>query len=324
MQWLEIFIDTVPEGIDAVCARLIALGTSGFEIEDEQDFMDFLENNRQYWDYVDDALLGEKKGKCRIKLYIPDDAAAGETVLLLREGMQALRRDCPELSLGSLALTTGQRSEEEWADAWKRYYKAQNVGKKLFIRPEWDDAVCPPGRVEYINNPGMAFGTGTHTSTRLCMTLLEDLVRGGERLLDLGCGSGILSIVGLLLGAGSALGVDIDPGAADVSRRNAALNHVEARFTSLCGDILTDKALGAQIGRQKYDIIAANIVADVIIALAGAAHGLLAPDGRFIVSGIIDTREEEVAGALRENGFAVTRVLRDEGWCAMELSAGGC
>ncbi len=319
MQWLEVMIDTVPEGIDAVCARLIALGTSGFEIEDEQDFKDFLENNRQYWDYVDDALLGEKKGKCRVKLYIPDDAVAGETVLLLREGMQSLRRDCPELSLGSLEITTGQRSEEEWANAWKLYYKAQCVGEKLFIRPEWEDASCPPGRVEYVNNPGMAFGTGTHASTRLCMTLLESLIKGGEQLLDLGCGSGILSITGLLLGASSSLGVDIDAGAADVSCRNAALNHVENRFASLCGDILTNSGLKAQLGRQKYDVIAANIVADVIIALGGAARGLLAPGGHFIVSGIIDTREEEVADALRENGFQVTRVLRDEGWCAMEL-----
>jgi ribosomal protein L11 methyltransferase len=320
LDWIEVSIDTVPEGIDAVCARLIAQGTSGFEIEDEQDFEEFLENNRQYWDYVDEELRREKSGKCRVNIYIPDDASSSEVINSLRGEMERLRADCPDIPLGSLEVTVLKRGEEEWAEAWKKYYKAVPVGNRLFIRPEWESEACPEGRIEYISNPGMAFGTGTHASTRLCMLFLENVIKGGESLLDLGCGSGILSITGLLLGAKRALGVDIDPIAVDISASNAALNHVEDRFTALYGNVIADKQLFARLEENKYDVITANIVADVIIALGEIVGKLLKPDGFLIVSGIIDTRAQEVADALISNGFQVNGTFNEDGWCAMSLS----
>jgi ribosomal protein L11 methyltransferase len=320
LDWLEISIETTPEGLEAVCARLTALGYASFEIVDEQDFEAFLENNKRYWDYVDEELRLKIRDKSLVKLYLPDDASAPEQLTILREGMECLREDCPELDLGSLGVSAGHRNEEEWAEAWKRYYKPALIGKRLFLRPEWVDEPCPSGRVEYVSNPGMAFGTGTHASTRLCLLFLEKLIAGGERMLDLGCGSGILSVCGLLLGAIGAVGVDIDANAADVSCRSAELNHVGDRFAAYCGDVLTDAALLDKINGE-YDVIAANIVADVIIALGGIAKRLLKPGGRLIVSGIIAERGAEVEEALRAQGLYVHEKAEQEGWCAMVLSS---
>lgn len=321
MEWTQVTIKTNPGALDALCARLIALGVPGLEVEDGEDFAQLLDGRGAYWDYIDDALLAQKPGACAVKLYFPNDAALPDTLGMLRQGMRALRRDCPELDLGALALEIAGRDEKEWENAWKRYYKPVNVGERLFIRPEWEKAVCPVGRVAFVSDPGMAFGTGTHASTRLCLEMLEKKVRGGERLLDIGCGSGILAVCGLLLGCSEATGVDIDPNAVRVSEENARRNGVSARYRAFAGDVLSDQALKARIS-GRYEIITANIVADVIMALTPYAAGLLKPNGAYIVSGVIQERKDEVARAVCACGLALIETRCADGWCALTFTGG--
>ena len=319
MQYIEVRIETSTGGIDAVCARLIALGVEGIQIEDEADFQDFLQNSQKYWDYVDEELLQAKRGICCVKVYLEDNEQ-GKTMLKdIRVGMEALKADRKDLELGSLAVLTGGRDAAEWENAWQQYYKPMEIGQRLYIRPEWEKQTCPPGRTQLISNPGMAFGTGTHASTHMCLEALDREIRGGETVLDLGCGSGILGIAALLLGAKSCLAVDIDQGAAGVAQENAAKNGVDGGFCALWGDVLTDASVKDKIGEKKYDLVTANIVADVIIALAGAAAPLLAPNGRFLVSGIIDTRAQEVKAALDKAGFTLREEYTEGGWHAMLL-----
>lgn len=320
MKYLETCIVTTPEGLDDLGAKLIALDVPGYEVDDEEEFQTFLRENRQYWDYVSEELEREMAGKCQIKLYLPDDSQGHALLESVRRGLPELRAARPDLNFGSLEMTTLVRDEEDWQSAWKQYYKPLSVGRRLLIVPEWEQSDNPEGRVVFRSNPGMAFGTGTHASTRLCLELMEKSLSGGDQMLDLGCGSGILSIAGLLLGAGSALGVDIDQNAASVALENARLNHVEDRYETLWGDILGDEALQGRLVGARWDLITANIVADVIIALAPLALRLLRPGGVFIVSGVIDTREQEVAEVLKKNGFTLRETRREKGWCAMLLT----
>ncbi len=319
MLYLETCIVTVPEGLDDLCARLIALEVPGFQVDDEEDFKTFLEQNRQYWDYVDDELVREMEGKCQVKIYLPDDEQGRALLETVRQDLPQLRRDRPDLDFGPLTVTTVTRDEEDWQSAWKQYYKPIPVGQRLLIVPEWEreQTENPEGRVVFLSNPGMAFGTGTHASTRLCLELLEGPAASCETMLDLGCGSGILAIAALLLGARQALGVDIDQAATEVAAGNAALNGVADRFSARWGDVLKDEALQKDLLARTYDVVTANIVADVILALAPLAIRLVRPGGTLIVSGIIDTREEEVAAGLRAAGFVLGGIRREQGWCAM-------
>ncbi|MDE6839623.1 MAG: 50S ribosomal protein L11 methyltransferase, partial [Oscillospiraceae bacterium] len=194
------------------------------------------------------------------------------------------------------------------------------VGKRVYIVPHWmREQGVPEGRVPLYLNPGLTFGTGAHPTTQLCLELLEEVLRPGDRVLDLGCGSGILAIAALALGASQAVGVDIDPKAADVAFENAALNGIGPdRLSVYAGDVLTDKKLAAKLGPGQNRVVLANIVADVIIPLSAKAGAFLTPDGVFLTSGIIDGRQEEVKAALEANGFTVTKHLERGGWHAFE------
>ncbi len=302
--WLEITLNLPREELDQVCGRLTANGVAGLEIEDEDDFKTFLEENRQYWDYVDDALLSRMAGACRVKLYVTDDEA----------GREDLRRSLAGLEQYEYA----QRplAEEDWATGWQKYYKPLTVGRRLYIVPQWmREEPVPDGRVPLYLNPGLTFGTGSHASTQLCLEGLEQVVRPGDQVLDLGCGSGILAIAALGLGAASALGVDIDPKAVDVAYENAAMNGIgKDRLTVLAGDVLADAAFAGSLARGAYRVVLANIVADVIMPLSAQVGRYLAPEGWFLCSGIIDTRADEVQTALERNGLAVTQRRERAGW----------
>ena len=207
-------------------------------------------------------------------------------------------------------ITTAGCAMEDWINNWKKYFKPIEVGKRLLIRPIWEEMEDATGRVVLDLEPGLAFGTGTHETTRLCMELLENYVEPGDRVLDLGCGSGILSVAALLLGASEAVGVDIDELAVKTARENAALNHVENRFTALCGD-LTAGVEG------RFRVVVANIVADVILRLTGEIDAFLEKDAVYLMSGIIDTRAEEVKAALNRAGFARLEEREAKGWVAL-------
>ena len=312
MDWLELKIDTSHAGLDAVTDMLEQQGVTGVMIDDEADFQSFLENNRQYWDYVDDDLLAQKKGVSRVTFYLERNEDAYGTVAAVRMAMSALKKEHPEYA--PLLLTMADVADEDWENNWKQFYKPMEIGDRLTVIPEWESAGVPEGRVALRLNPGLTFGTGSHATTRLCLQALDTHIHGGERVLDLGCGSGILSIAALLLGADRAVACDIDEKCMDVAYENAALNGVgRDRYTVRWGDVVTDQALRQELGGP-YDVVVANIVADVIKALASTVRPLVKEGGIFLCSGIIDDRAEEVAQCLRDNGWTIAETRSSEGW----------
>lgn len=305
--WLEVTLETTAAEMDALCDRLTENGAQGLVMEEEGDFKTFLEQNRQYWDYVDDALLERMKGVARVKFYVTDDAEGKAQMAAILNGVGKPASVIP-------------LKEEDWAYGWQKYYRPMSVGEKFYIVPEWERGKpVPDGRTAVYLNPGLTFGTGSHASTQLCLGLLESRVNRGDAVLDLGCGSGILSIAALALGAGTAVGVDIDPKAVDVAYENAELNGIgKDRYLVRAGDVLSDEALVAELaGQGPYHVALANIVADVIIPLSAKVERFLAPGGHFICSGIIDTRADEVQAALEKNGLKITQRIQRDGWCAM-------
>ena len=311
MKWLELHIDTQRAGLDAVCDLLTDSGIEGFIIDDESDFKDFLENNHQYWDYVDEELMEEKRGKSRVTFYVESGDAGLAAIAQVRILLSALKKEHPEYA--PLIMTMENVEDADWENNWKQFYKPMEIGERLLVVPEWEVAK-PSDRVKLILNPGLTFGTGSHATTRLCLTALEKYVHGGEKLLDLGCGSGILSIAGLLLGADKAFACDIDDKCIGVAYENAALNGIDReKYTVRAGDVTSDSKLQREFGGE-YDVIVANIVADVIIALAPQVRPFLKEGGIFLCSGIIDDRAEEVKGKLIAAGWDVVESNTSEGW----------
>ena len=302
MAWLEITIETDSGRIESTAAALTAQGFSELVIEDQQEFETFLEGNRDYWDYIDEELQEKLQGLSRIKLYLEDTDEAG---------LKKLTAAAEKLGL---PMTVAALPETDWEESWKDNYPAVEVGKNLIVVPYWQ-AEDTNGRTPIILDPGLTFGTGAHASTQMVMETMEERVRPGFRCLDLGSGSGILSIAALRLGAGSAIGVDIDPKAEDIARENAAYNGYAApEFTALTGNVTEDKALMAELSRQEYDLVLVNIVADVIIGLAPVLPQFLTKNSLLICSGILDVRLQDVTAALTAAGLEIVTLKEKEDW----------
>ena len=310
MAWLEITVDTLSHTIDAVAGLLTAGGFADLLLEDQQEFEDFLEQNRAYWDYIDESLQDKLQGLSHIKLYLEDTDRIGMTKLeALLEDLRAKKE------FGALAMSVAPMAETDWEESWKENYPPQEVGSRLVVLPYWLADTYESDRLPVILDPGLTFGTGAHPSTQMVMEAMENWVQPGSSCLDLGSGSGILSIAALRLGAGSAIGVDIDPKAEDIARENAAYNGFSApAFTALTGNVTADKKLMAKLQSQSYDLVLVNIVADVIIQLAPVLPQVLSPHSKLILSGILDSRLEDVLATLKAAGLRVNQTFAKEDW----------
>lgn len=318
MDWLRVTVYTTSEGIDPVTGRLYQLGITGLEIEDEKDFKDFLENNTQYWDYVDEELIKEKEGESCVKAYVSDDINGRELLAAINGSMKELKSYDTDNLFGRLEIEVNSMNTEDWANNWKKYFHTMEVGEKLIIKPMWEELNAPTDRIVFNINPGMSFGTGSHYTTQLCIEALEKYIHTGDKMLDLGCGSGILSIISLMLGADEAVAVDIDPNAVDTAYENAQMNDIDiSKYHVFSGNVVTDPDIGAEISKNKYEVVAANIVADVIIGLAPKAREYIKEGGVFITSGIISDREDDVREALEECGFSIVAVNRRKDWVSI-------
>ena len=303
MAWLEITIDTASREVETVAQGLTARGFSDLVIEDEQEFEEFLEENRAYWDYIDENLQQQLQGLSRIKLYLEDTDEAS---------LKRLRAYAEE---AGLPMTVSPLAQTDWEESWKENYPPQEIGADLVVLPCWLAQDYGGSRKQVILYPGLTFGTGAHPSTQMVMEAMEQAVFPGARCLDLGSGSGILSITALRLGAVQAVGVDIDPKAEDIARENAGYNGFSSpEFTALTGNVTADKELMERLAAESWDVVLVNIVADVIIGLAPVLPLFLRENTKLICSGILDTRLEDVKNALEDAGITVEQTRAKEDW----------
>jgi len=318
MDWIQLKITTTTEGIEPVCGALYDMGITGLEISDKEDFKEFLENNRKYWDYVDEELEKLKEAESCITVYLSADSEGLNQIEEIKGRMAEMKAADKDDFLGSLDIRLENMKDEDWSENWKKYFKPLAIGEKVLVVPQWEENVPDSDRVKFIINPGMSFGTGSHQSTRMCIEEIEKNLHRGDTILDLGCGSGILSVIALLLGASDATAVDIDPMAVEVAYSNLKLNNLpEEIYHGYAGDITSDDELCDKLAEKEYDIVLANIVADVIIALSEFVKRFMKDNGVFICSGIIIDRKDEVEKALKDAGLTVESVREMGEWAAM-------
>lgn len=304
MEWTEINISVLPQDADKAGDIAQMVVPYGIYIEDYTG----LEKQVQeiaHIDLIDEELLQKDRSRAIIHVYISPEENPAEAIAFLGERYTAEGIDHK--------IETKGCEEEDWLNNWRQYFHPTPIGEKLLIRPTWRDSYDPGERIVLNIDPGLAFGTGNHETTRLCLETLEKYIHGGEKMLDVGCGSGILAIAGLLLGAKEALGVDIDQMAVKTAEENSQINGVADRFNVVCGN-LTDKVSG------KYDVIAANIVADAIIMLSSGVKNFMDENTVYIMSGIIDTRRDDVVNAIK-NDFEIVEEITDNGWVCLVAKA---
>lgn len=317
--WIEIFIETTKEGFEPVSGIIYQCGITGVMIEDADDFEEFLENPARDWDYIEDELVEQKhNAKNGITFFVRDNMNGKETFELVKEMLKNAKENEKEIDFGSLDITVKNIKEDDWANNWKKYFKPFAVGDKIVIRPSWEEYNDDGNKTVLKIDPGHVFGTGTHETTQLCIELIENYLKKDDMVLDIGCGSGILSIASLLLGAKYADAVDIDPNAIDIAYTNAGMNDIgRETYDVVSGNILEDEDLNEKYSGKKYDVVEANIVADVIIALTDKIPQYIKDGGVFISSGIIVERLDDVFEALKGHGFEVLEVKKKKGWSAI-------
>lgn len=319
MNWLEIKIYTTTEGIEHIGGMLLMAGVNGYAVEDKKDFQEFLEQTEPHWDYVDESLNRLKTVETTVTFYLTDDANGREQLSLVKSELERIKRENDDL-LGRLELEISGLNQQDWENGWKQYFKPFTVGKDIIIIPSWEEVPKDNTRTVLTIDPGMSFGTGQHHTTRLCIEKIEEVIKKDNTILDLGSGSGILSIASLLLGAKTATAVDIDPLAVDISVENAKLNgFYEDKYIAYQGNILSDDNIKEKI-KGKYDIVVANIVADVLIAFSPVFKEYMHKDSRLICSGIIAHRLDDVINSLTQNGYKIISKNEQSEWYAVEAT----
>ena len=315
--WIRVSISTTPEGIEPLYGALLSYGFESVEICDEGDFLTFLEENKSKWDYVDDEVMQEKKSPTHLNVFLRENSNGKEQLAVLKECLENLKKSDIGIDVGSLELEFADMGEDTWFEKWKKYYTPLEIGKNILVVPKWLDNPAN-GRKILKLNPGMLFGTGSHNTTRLCMETLENIVKKDSTVVDIGCGSGILSILSLILGAEFAAAVDIDPAAVHIAYENASYNGISReKYFVTSGNILETDPFAGTPADKLYDIVVANIVADVIIPLSATVSRYMKPSSVFLASGIINHRFDDCVSALKENGFEILEARQDGEWHAI-------
>lgn len=306
MDWIEIKMEVQDRAaVDGISNMLAEMGTGGVMIEDPKAIADYADSG--LWDAHEfsEELLNRKD--IYIKSYLPQDENLMNRIeqIIIELNEIEIRMD-----MGPTRVTYKPVQEEDWANAWKVYFKPERIGKRTVIKPSWEDYSAQEGDLIIEIDPGMAFGTGNHATTALCLQMLEEYVQPGMDIIDVGTGSGILAIQTALLGAGSVQAMDFDTVAVSAAQENVVLNHLEETVSVCQSDLLAE-------AKGEADIIVANIIADIIIRLTPSTIQHLKNGKVFISSGIIDTRKDDVLAALKENGFSIIEVREDKGWVAI-------
>lgn len=312
MNYYEVKIFTSSQGIDAVSSVLTMLGHETFMIEDSSVVEELLKKENSYdWDYVDESVIAQQKEESRITLYLEPDETAESSIAAIKSAISMLKEQDPNGVFGRLEVTDTYESDDEWKDKWKEFFKPSKMTDNIVIKPTWEEYEPAEGEMVIEIDPGMAFGTGTHATTRMCVKHLEKYITSeNDKVLDLGCGSGILSIAAALLGSKNVYGVDIDPNAVAASAENVEMNGLSDVIEIAYGDVT--EGLG-----MKADIIAANLMADLIIMLAPDIAKHLEGKKIFISSGILEEKLEDVLKAIKGSGFEIIEVLHEDEWCAV-------
>lgn len=323
MKWNKYVIRTTSEGTEPLCALLLNSGINGMEIDDPAERLDFFNTPSPDWDYAEDALKEADDPDVKVIFYLSDNPYGAELLLSVKEGLNRLKENSFGLDLGSLELESETGLNDEiWLNKWKEYYKPFTVGEKLLVVPAWEETPSAD-RITLKINPGNVFGTGLHQSTQLCLEELERYIKPGMYAADLGCGSGILGICALLLGAEGVFSVDIDKNAEKSVYENAEINGIDkSRLTFKAGNIVTDEALKTEISQKGCQVVAANIVADVINGIAPDVYKILDKGGIFISSGIIKDRLNETVEAIENAGFKIKETATKNEWSRITAEKG--
>ncbi|WZL70462.1 50S ribosomal protein L11 methyltransferase [Defluviitalea saccharophila] len=310
LKWVRLTISTKSEAVEAISYALTNIGIPTIEIDDPNDIALTMEKkNKTDWDYIDEELLKNKDtDEVHIKAYLPEDTPYEEKIIQIQNSLNHIKQF---LDIGKGTVKTDILHEEEWANSWKKYYKPLKIGKNILIKPSWEE-YTPRDDDEVIieMDPGMAFGTGTHETTSMCLELIEKYIAKGDVVFDIGCGSGILGIASAKLGASSVIGVDLDANAVKVAKNNVNSNNVQHIMKLYEGNLL-------DVIDQKADIVVANIIADVIIELSQSVLEFLKTNGLFIASGIIRERLQDVKEAMDKNGLDIIDLYEKGSWCAL-------
>ena len=316
MDWLELNIYTTHFGIEALSSALIDAGITGLVINDPEDITEFVENKTPAWDYIDDEVLARQNEEAYITVYVEKNETAQEMLSEIASIIARLKDNDTNNDFGRLEIESSGIREEDWANTWKQFFKPVEIGNRIIIKPSWESLPDGCDRAVVELDPETSFGTGRHYTTQLCLELLEEYVQKGDRVCDLGCGSGIISIAAIALGADSAVGTDIAEDAAKIAKSNATKNGIaDEKYTVYHGDIITDSVLKEKVGKG-YDLVAANIVADVLMMMKETFADITKKDGILVISGIIDDRREEVIEAVKGCGFTLIKTLHRDMWNA--------